>query len=172
MSQHVRAERVSDVLQQRAQLLATMSTYKCDKARMLALSALPAAAQGLLVPYRTLARSTALTSDARFAQRLAVSYLLLILFFNLSRPHTGHESQGRADQVTHTTPCRGMGRNKNHIYERPEYDATGNDPWKRKRKERINQPPSTLNVDVHGILFAIVAVVFVVYPLAQWALGR
>jgi hypothetical protein len=65
-----------------------------------------------------------------------------------------------------------MGRNKNHIYERPEYDATGNDPWKRKRKERINQPPSTLNVDVHGILFALVAVVFVVYPLAQWALGR
>ena len=48
----------------------------------------------------------------------------------------------------------------------------GADPWKRQRKERINQPPSTLNVDVHGILFAIVAVVFVVYPLAQWALGR
>ena len=48
----------------------------------------------------------------------------------------------------------------------------GQDFWKRKRKERINQPPSTLNVDVHGILFAIVAVVFVVYPLAQWALGR
>ena len=44
--------------------------------------------------------------------------------------------------------------------------------WKRKRKERINQPPSKLNVDVHGILFAIVAVVFVIYPLAQWALGR
>ena len=43
---------------------------------------------------------------------------------------------------------------------------------KRQRKERINQPPSTLNVDVHGILFALVAVVFVVYPLAQWALGR
>ena len=64
-----------------------------------------------------------------------------------------------------------MGRNKNHIYERPEYDASGNDPWKRKRKERINQQPSSLNVDVHGILFAIVAVVFVVYPLAQWALG-
>ena len=46
------------------------------------------------------------------------------------------------------------------------------DYWKRKRKERINQPPSTLNVDVHAILFALVAVVFVVYPLAQWALGR
>ena len=57
MSQHVRVERVSDVLQQRAPLLATaMNTYKCrvlgssresgrasitrsDKARMLALSA-------------------------------------------------------------------------------------------------------------------------------------
>ena len=43
--------------------------------------------------------------------------------------------------------------------------------WKRKRKERINQPPSKLNVDVHGILFAIVAVVFVIYPLAQYFLG-
>ena len=30
------------------------------------------------------------------------------------------------------------------------------DLWKRKRKERINQPPSTLNVDVHAILFALV----------------
>ena len=37
----------------------------------------------------------------------------------------------------------------------------GQDFWKRKRKERINQPPSKLNVDVHGILFAVVAVVFV-----------
>ena len=46
------------------------------------------------------------------------------------------------------------------------------DPNKRKRKERIEIQPSKLNVDVHGILFAIVAVVFVVYPLAQWALGR
>ena len=48
------------------------------------------------------------------------------------------------------------------------------DPWKRKRKDRIvdNQTPSKLNVDVHGILFAIVVTVFVVYPLAQWALGR
>ena len=47
------------------------------------------------------------------------------------------------------------------------------DPWKRKRKERIdNQKTSKLNVDVHGILFALVAVVFVLYPLAQWALGR
>ena len=70
-----------------------------------------------------------------------------------------------------------MGRNKVASFT-TEYDALrpaarqGNDPWKRQRKERINQPPSTLNVDVHGILFAIVAVVFVVYPLAQWALGR
>ena len=46
------------------------------------------------------------------------------------------------------------------------------DPYKRKRKERIDDRPYKLNVDVHGILFAIVAVVFVVYPLAQWALGR
>ena len=34
--------------------------------------------------------------------------------------------------------------------------------WKRQRKERVNQAPSNLpNVDVHGILFAVVAVVFV-----------
>ena len=40
----------------------------------------------------------------------------------------------------------------------------GPDPWKRKRKERINHSPSNLpSVDVHGILFAVVAVVFVVY---------
>ena len=43
--------------------------------------------------------------------------------------------------------------------------------FKRQRPTR-NQAPSILrNVDVHGILFAIVAIVFVVYPLAQWALG-
>ena len=43
--------------------------------------------------------------------------------------------------------------------------------FKRQRPTR-NQAPSTLpNVDVHGILFALVAIVFVVYPLAQWALG-
>ena len=49
----------------------------------------------------------------------------------------------------------------------------GPDPWKRKRKERLNQSAYNLpNVDVHGILFAVVAVVFVVYPLIQWALGR
>ena len=42
----------------------------------------------------------------------------------------------------------------------------------RKRPTRNQAPPPTLpNVDVYGILFAIVAVVFVAYPLAQWALG-
>ena len=45
------------------------------------------------------------------------------------------------------------------------------DPYKRKRKERIDNEPYKLNVDVHGFLFAIVAFVFVVYPLAQWAFG-
>jgi hypothetical protein len=58
--------------------------------------------------------------------------------------------------------------------------ANGNKGWasaneltniKRARPTR-NQAPSTLpNVDVHGILFALVIIVFVVYPLAQWALG-
>ena len=70
-----------------------------------------------------------------------------------------------------------MGRNKVASFT-TEYDALrpaarqGNDPWKRQRKERINHTPSKLNVDIHGILFAVVAVVFVVYPLIQWALGR
>ena len=46
------------------------------------------------------------------------------------------------------------------------------DPYKRKRKERIDQSPYKLpNVDVYGILFAVLAVVFVVYPLAQYFLG-
>jgi len=46
--------------------------------------------------------------------------------------------------------------------------------WKRKRPTRRQAPPPTLldKVDVHGILFAIVAIVFVVHPLVQWALGR
>ena len=45
--------------------------------------------------------------------------------------------------------------------------------WKRKRPERIDQSPYNLpNVDVHGILFAVVVFTFVVYPVAQWALGR
>ena len=42
------------------------------------------------------------------------------------------------------------------------------DPYKRMRKERIDNEPYKLNVDVHGFLFAIVAIVFVVYPLAQY----
>ena len=45
------------------------------------------------------------------------------------------------------------------------------DAWKRERPAHQLQPPPTLNVDVHGVLFAVVAVVFVIYPLAQWALG-
>ena len=64
-----------------------------------------------------------------------------------------------------------MGR-KSYLHMSSARHSLAEDPWKRKRKERINQPPSKLNVDVHGILFAIVAVVFVIYPLAQWALGR
>ena len=45
------------------------------------------------------------------------------------------------------------------------------DAWKRERPTQQATAP-TLNVDVHGVLFAVVFVVFVVYPLAQWALGR
>ena len=67
-----------------------------------------------------------------------------------------------------------MGRNKSNykIHDADPSGEQGNPFRKRQRKERINQPPSKLNVDVHGILFAVVAVVFVVYPLIQWALGR
>ena len=73
-----------------------------------------------------------------------------------------------------------MGRNKKGVaawsagdkYNEDKYDDKYDDIWKRKRKTRINYSPSKLNVDVHGILFAVVAVVFVVYPLMQWALGR
>ena len=72
-----------------------------------------------------------------------------------------------------------MGRKKSNIHNIPRVTRNGGavpadklaDPWKRKRPERIDQSPSKLNVDVHGILFAIVAVVFVVYPLAQYFLG-
>ena len=43
---------------------------------------------------------------------------------------------------------------------------------KRQRPTRNQPPPSTLpNVDVPGLIFAVLAIVFVVYPLAQWALG-
>ena len=62
-----------------------------------------------------------------------------------------------------------MDMNRAAMGEPLKYD----DIWKRQRKERINHTPSNLpKVDVHGILFAVVAVVFVVYPLIQWALGR
>ncbi len=44
--------------------------------------------------------------------------------------------------------------------------------WKRERPTRHEATAPTLNVDVHGVLFAVVAVVFVIYPLAQWALGQ
>ena len=70
-----------------------------------------------------------------------------------------------------------MGRSNKKLYQ--SYDAIGQacreggDVWRRQRKERANHSPSILqNFDIHGILFAVVAVVFVVYPLIQWALGR
>ena len=70
-----------------------------------------------------------------------------------------------------------MGRSNKKLYQ--SYDAIGQacreggDVWRRQRKERPNQSAYNLpNVDVHAILFAVVAVVFVVYPLMQWALGR
>ena len=68
-----------------------------------------------------------------------------------------------------------MARNKLMSSVRPRTDPreVGPDPWKRQRTERIDHSAYNLpKVDVHGILFAVVAVVFVVYPLAQWALGR
>ena len=66
-----------------------------------------------------------------------------------------------------------MGRSENKRQSRSSAGAVRAEPFKRQRKERINQSAYDLpNVDVHGILFAVVALVFVVYPLAQWALGR
>ncbi len=66
-----------------------------------------------------------------------------------------------------------MARSKNNERHKDVDLRAGPDPWKRKRKERVNHSPSNLpTVDVHGILFAVAAVVFVVYPLIQWALGR
>ena len=65
-----------------------------------------------------------------------------------------------------------MGRSENKRQSRSSAGAVRAEPFKRQRKERINHTPSKLNVDIHGILFAVVAVVFVVYPLIQWALGR
>ena len=52
-------------------------------------------------------------------------------------------------------------------------DTIGPAFWKRKRTTRHQAPPPTLlaNVDVNGILFAIVVIAFVVHPLAQMALG-
>ena len=52
--------------------------------------------------------------------------------------------------------------------------GTHPDVWKRERPTRRQRPPPTLPNDddvVHGILFAIVVIVFVIYPLGQWALG-
>ena len=54
--------------------------------------------------------------------------------------------------------------------QRKEY-LSGHAWWKRARPTRHQATPPTLNVDVHGVLFAVVAVVFVIYPLVQWALG-
>ena len=41
----------------------------------------------------------------------------------------------------------------------------------RKRPTRNQAPPTLPNVDVPGLIFGVFAIVFVVYPLAQWALG-
>jgi len=60
-----------------------------------------------------------------------------------------------------------MGRAKRRHY----VNGPVKDAWKRERPTH-QQPPPTLNVDVHGVLFAVVFVVFVVYPLTRWALGR
>ena len=74
-----------------------------------------------------------------------------------------------------------MGRRKSNIHNIPRVHRQGGEvpadklaeTWKRKRPERIDQtPPYSLpNVDVHGLIFAVLAVVFVVYPLAQYFLG-
>ena len=77
--------------------------------------------------------------------------------------------------------ARSQGKKKHtEVKQRDRLSISPGDPsrrldsyWKRQRKERVNHSPSNLpNVDIHGILFAVVAVVFVVYPLMQWALGR
>jgi len=62
----------------------------------------------------------------------------------------------------------------NHEFIDLDEDTIGPAFWKRKRPTRRQAPPPTLlaNVDIHGILFAIVVVVFVIHPLAQMALGR
>ena len=67
---------------------------------------------------------------------------------------------------------RGKSTKQKGQYKHVDQDGVGLEFWKRKRPTRNQAPPPTLpNVDVHGILFAIVAVVFVVYPLAQYFLG-
>ena len=50
----------------------------------------------------------------------------------------------------------------------------GKEPWKRERPTRGRRPAAAASteVDVPGIIFWFVAVVFVIYPLVQWALGR
>ena len=68
--------------------------------------------------------------------------------------------------------ARSQGKKKQAEIKKRDLSRGVDSSWKRERKERINHSPSKLNVDVHGILFAVVAVVFVVYPLIQWALGR
>ena len=63
-----------------------------------------------------------------------------------------------------------MGRGKCPIgIEKGTYGSRLSDA-KRERPARY-QPSKLPNIDVHGILFAIVAVVFVLYPLAQYLLG-
>ena len=63
-----------------------------------------------------------------------------------------------------------MGRGKNPVgIEKGNYGDRLSDA-KRERPARY-QPSKLPNIDVHGILFAIVAVVFVLYPLAQYFLG-
>ena len=68
--------------------------------------------------------------------------------------------------------ARSQGKKKQAEIKKRDLSQGVDSSWKRQRTERINHSAPKLNVDVHGILFAIVAVVFVIYPLAQWALGR
>ena len=101
-------------------------------------------ALGLLVSYRTLASAC----DA-FAADLGPGAHLRC---------TAWEYMGRGN------------KEKRALYRETKFKEAGFD-GKRQRPTR-NQAPSILrNVDVHGILFAIVLIVFVIYPLAQWALG-
>ena len=135
----------------------------------------------LLVSYRTLARFQLEISTRVFrngSQRLATLSYPLLAVLPISRPGTPFLSRfkGQAGRSNiRIQLAEGMGRNnkgKNGFCDVWEPER-GQDFWKRKRKERINHSAYNLpKVDVHGILFAVVAVVFVVYPLIQWALGR